>query len=307
MFTIGTILSLPKNVGLLLSLRYFANTPQLAVVYLGVALAKTDTEGSTKAVEYTVIAISFIFSGLAAYYIYWYMNKSRLVVWRLHRWARPWFLSCPVAETRHEARISRKRAWRWMNFRRIRQGSMRLMGSLFMQSMKETTILRVRYCMIRRKWDAQRRVLVGESSFPSAWARLTRRRPETLYVAETYDYTPSHSTTQLPLQPYTSRPQEHDLGSLRLYPYEDATPRQEQNRFPEPMPAQVTREPSAASTIYHAYSTPHQNPMQGYLDPPVVAFPVPQPSGMPVPQPSGMGLQPGEQRVQLVDPGYSRI
>lgn len=62
-----------------------ANTPQLAVVYLGVALAKTDTEGSTKAVEYTVIAISFVFSGLAAYYIYWYMNKSRLVVWRLHR------------------------------------------------------------------------------------------------------------------------------------------------------------------------------------------------------------------------------
>ena len=59
---------------------------QLAVVYLGVALAKTDEKGSSKAVEYTVIAISFAFSGLAAYYIYWYMNKSRLVVWRLHRY-----------------------------------------------------------------------------------------------------------------------------------------------------------------------------------------------------------------------------
>lgn len=85
-FAIGTILSLPKNVSPLFSSKDSTDTRrQLAIVYLGVALANTDKDSGSKAVEYTVIAVSFVFSGLAAWYIYWYMNKSRLVVWRKHR------------------------------------------------------------------------------------------------------------------------------------------------------------------------------------------------------------------------------
>lgn len=115
-------------------------------------------------------------------------------------------------------------------------------------------------------------------------------------MAETYDYTPSHSTTQLPLQPYTPHPQDHgDLGSLPLYPYTDTPPARNPHLYPEPVPAHVARTPSDASEMYHAISTPEPAPGPGgYLDPPSVAFPVPRPSG-------------GEHRVQLVDSGYARV
>lgn len=277
---------------------------QLAVVYLGVALAKTDEKGSSKAVEYTVIVISFAFSGLAAYYIYWYMNKSRLVVWRLHRYVsrQTWngknadTRAVPQGQPREKGRGAgptpagpdgiRRRRWQ----ARLRQ-------------------VRRRRCGCRAADDARSGrdgphdvefPTVSRGAFSPGCGEFgtdgRTLRPETLYVAGTYDYTPSHSTTQLALQPYTPHPQDNgDLGSLPLYPYTDAPPVSNAHLFPEPVPAHVMRTPSDASSMYHAISTPEPaaSGRGGYLDPPSVAFPVPRPSG--------------DERVHLVDPGYARV
>ncbi|KAI5448871.1 hypothetical protein NCC49_006058 [Naganishia albida] len=257
-FAIGTILSLPKN---------------LAIVYLGVALANTDENSSSKAVEYTVIGISFLFSILAAWYIYWYMNKSRLVVWRKHR-----------------ANLAKK----GVAMEEIPQDP---------TGYDTTETKPVVYGKLEDEDDdASRPILDG--SAPLGQTTSIASRPATMYASDAYDY--STSTAHIPLQKLTSRPgtatppSEHDLGSIPMQPYHPQyTPPPAQ--FPEPVPhyhSTIDRQASTASSMYHG----PMDSAPGYPDVQSTAFPVPQPyESFPQPQTEQ------RQRVQLVDPGYGRV
>ncbi|KAJ9116998.1 hypothetical protein QFC22_004656 [Naganishia vaughanmartiniae] len=236
-----------------------------------------------KAVEYAVIAVSFLFSILAAWYIYWYMNKSRLVVWRLHR-----------------ANLEKK-------------------GVALEEIPEDPTGYEVNPEYQQGKLhegedDDMRNPILFDARTATA---TSRDEPNRLY---TLSRTPEVSSTDLPLYPMLSRSNsarsarpfvdsEMDVTSHALDPYSDGYPNSYAiTSFPHAVPMapppgseHLYRAASDASTVYPTAqgNTAAATTLNGggYLDPPMTAFPVPQPYTRPPEQLRSKG-------IQLVDPGY---
>ncbi|KAJ9101797.1 hypothetical protein QFC21_003136 [Naganishia friedmannii] len=269
MFAIGTILSLPKN---------------LAIVYLGVALGSTDESSSSETVEYCVLAVSFLFSILAAWYIYWYMNKSRLVVWRLHR-----------------ANLEKK-------------------GVALEEIPEDPTGYEVNPEYQRGKLHEGEADDMRDPIIFDARTAATAPGRDGRNMLYTPSRTPEISSTDLPLYPMLSRSNsavsarrlmdsEMDVTAHALDPYSDSYPSTyPMTAFPQAVPMapppgseHLYRAASDASTLLPTARMNATSAMMpngaGYLDPPMTTFPVPQPYA---PQPEHIRSR----GIQLVDPGY---
>ncbi|BEJ10710.1 hypothetical protein CspHIS471_0101320 [Cutaneotrichosporon sp. HIS471] len=69
-FLIATVLTLPK---------------QLVTVYLGVLILNKDMSTKSRVISYTVLAVGFLVTIYAAWYIWHHMHKVRVHVWRIRR------------------------------------------------------------------------------------------------------------------------------------------------------------------------------------------------------------------------------